>query len=81
MSESENVSVSVSELRSFVERIERLEEDKKTIGSDIKEVYSEAKGFGFDTKIIRKIVALRKIEPHIREETESLLSLYEEALG
>lgn len=69
------------ELRSFVERIERLEEEKSNIGSDIKDVYGQAKSRGYDTKIIRKIVALRKKEPHEREEEEQLLELYRQAIG
>lgn len=74
-------SSAAEELRSFIERIERLEEEKSNIGSDIKDVYSEAKGRGYDTKIIRKIVALRKKEPHEREEEEQLLELYRQAVG
>lgn len=74
-------SSAAEQLRSFVERIERLEEEKANIGSDIKEVYSEAKGTGYDVKIIRKIVALRKKEPHEREEEEQLLELYRQAIG
>lgn len=69
------------QLRSLVERIERLEEEKKTIAGDIKEVYAEAKGHGFDTKILRKVVSLRKKEAAEREEEQSLLDIYMEALG
>lgn len=69
------------QLRSFIERIERLEEEKANIGSDIKDVYSEAKGTGFDTKIIRQIIRLRKKEAHEREEEEQLLELYRQAVG
>jgi uncharacterized protein (UPF0335 family) len=69
------------QLRSLVERIERLEEEKKTIAADIKEVYAEAKGNGFDTKILRKVISLRKKEPAEREEEQSMLDLYLEALG
>ncbi len=68
-------------LRSFIERIERLEEEKGNIQKDIKEVYAEAKGTGFDTKIIRKIITLRKIEEHVRKETDELLDLYKRAIG
>ena len=68
-------------LRSFVERIERLEEEKKALGADIKEVYSEAKGHGFDTKILRKVIALRKKDKEERDEEETLLDLYKQALG
>jgi uncharacterized protein (UPF0335 family) len=69
------------QLRSLVERIERLEEEKKTIAGDIKEVYAEAKGNGFDTKILRKVISLRKKEAAEREEEQSMLDLYLEALG
>ena len=69
------------ELRSFVERIERLEEEKSNISSDIRDVYSEAKSRGYDTKILRKIISLRKKEPHEREEEEMLLELYRSAIG
>ena len=68
-------------LRSFIERIERLEEEKTTLGADIREVYSEAKGQGFDTKIMRQVVRLRKMESADRQEQEALLDLYLEALG
>jgi uncharacterized protein (UPF0335 family) len=69
------------QLRSLVERIERLEEEKKSIAGDIKEVYAEAKGHGFDTKILRKVIALRKKEVTERAEEEAILDLYMEALG
>jgi uncharacterized protein (UPF0335 family) len=69
------------QLRSIVERIERLEEEKKTIAADIKEVYAEAKGNGFDTKILRKVISLRKKEATEREEEQSMLDLYMSALG
>lgn len=73
--------ISGQHLRSYIERIERLEEDKKVIAEDIKEVFAEAKGNGFDTKIIRKIISIRKIEPTELEEQETLLDLYKAALG
>lgn len=69
------------QLQSVVERIERLEEEKKDITNDIKEVYAEAKGNGFDTKALRKIIALRKKAPEERSEEEALLELYMNALG
>jgi uncharacterized protein (UPF0335 family) len=69
------------QLRALVERIERLEEEKKTIAADIKEVYAEAKGHGFDTKIMRKVISLRKKEASEREEEQSMLDLYMSALG
>ena len=68
-------------LRSFVERIERLEEEKKALADDIKEVYSEAKGTGFDTKVMRQVIRLRKMESADRQEQEAMLDLYLGALG
>ena len=68
-------------LKSFIERIERLEEEKTALGADIREVYSEAKGQGFDSKVMRKVVALRKLETADRQEQEALLDLYMDALG
>ncbi|PLX35904.1 MAG: DUF2312 domain-containing protein [Hyphomicrobiales bacterium] len=73
--------IAAAQLRAFVERIERLEEDKKAIADDIKEVYGEAKGTGFDTKVIRQVVRLRKQEQAEREEQEAMLDLYMHALG
>lgn len=73
--------VAGDQLRAFVERIERLEEEKKVISDDIKDVYAEAKGNGFDVKILRKVVSLRKKQPHEREEEEAVLDLYLSALG
>ncbi|WP_342640801.1 DUF2312 domain-containing protein [Rhodoligotrophos ferricapiens] len=69
------------QLRSIVERIERLEEEKAATAADIKEVYAEAKGYGFDTKILRKVISLRKKDRHEREEEEAILDLYLQALG
>ena len=68
-------------LRAFVERIERLEEEKKTIADDIKDVYAEAKANGFDTKALRKIVAIRKQDQNERLEQEAILDTYLHALG
>ncbi len=68
------------QLTAIVQRIERLEEEKKTIGQDIKEVYAEAKSNGFDTKILRKAVALRKMDKAQREEQDAVLELYMHAL-
>ncbi len=73
--------VAGDQLRTFVERIERLEEEKKVISDDIKDVYAEAKGNGFDVAILRKVVTLRKKQPHEREEEEAVLDLYLHALG
>ncbi|MEM9233618.1 MAG: DUF2312 domain-containing protein [Pseudomonadota bacterium] len=74
-------TVAADRLRLFIERIERLEEDKKAIMEDMKEVYAEAKGEGYDTKIIRQVIRLRKMENHDRQEMEALLDLYLTALG
>ena len=74
-------SVAQDQLRAFVERIERMEEEKAAIAGDIKEIYAEAKGNGFDTKILRKIVAIRKQDANERMEQEAVLELYLAALG
>ena len=76
-----STGIAQGQLRSIVERIERLEEEKATIAGDIKEVYAEAKANGFDVKILRKVVRLRKVESHEREEEEALIDLYMHALG
>ena len=68
-------------LKSFVERIERLEEEKKTLQADIKEVYAEAKGTGFDTKIMRQLIRIRKMDKDDLDEQETLLDLYKRAVG
>jgi len=68
-------------LRSFIERIERLEEEKAALSGDIREVYAEAKGTGFDAKIMRQIVKLRKLDNAERQEQEALLDLYKQAVG
>jgi uncharacterized protein (UPF0335 family) len=74
-------AVSNEQLRLFMERIERLEEEKKGIADDIRDVFSEAKSQGYDTKIMRQILRLRKMEPHDRAEMEALLDVYKSALG
>lgn len=74
-------TVAAGQLRAFVERIERLEEDKKAIADDIKEVFAEMKGTGFDTKAVRTIVRLRKKDQAERQEEETILELYMNALG
>ncbi len=79
--QQEKTSFAQGQLRSLVERIERLEEEKKAIAGDIKEVYAEAKGHGFDTKILRKVVSLRKKDAAERQEEEAILDLYLSALG
>ena len=68
-------------LRSFIERIERLEEEKSALAQDIREVYSEAKGNGFDVKVMRQIVRLRKLDSADRQEQEAILETYKAALG
>lgn len=68
-------------LRQFIERIERLEEEKATIAADVKDVYAQSKSQGFDPKIIRQIIRIRKMEEHEREELESLVDLYKAAIG
>ena len=68
-------------LKSLIERIERLEEDKAAVATDLKEVYAEAKGEGFDTKIVRKVVRLRKQDKAKRQEEEALIDLYISAIG
>lgn len=69
------------QLKSIVQRIERLEEEKKTIADDIKEVYAEAKGNGYDVKVLRKVIALRKRDLDERKEEEAILDLYLQAVG
>jgi uncharacterized protein (UPF0335 family) len=74
-------SVAQDQIRAIIERIERMEEEKRAITDDIKEIYAEAKGNGFDTKVLRKIVAIRKQDASERQEQEALLELYMTALG
>ena len=73
--------IAADRLRSFIERIERLEEEKAALAADIREVFAEAKGTGFDTKIMRQVLKLRKMEEDDRQEQEHLLDLYKQALG
>lgn len=73
--------IAADRLRLFIERIERLEEEKRGLADDIKQVYGEAKSTGFDAKTIRAIVRLRGMEKHHREEAEALLETYKAALG
>ena len=77
----ENGEISGNRLKSFIERIERLEEEKKAMGEDIRDVYSEAKSTGFEPKIMRKIVSMRKANLEKRREEQELLELYMAALG
>ena len=73
--------VGADQLRLFIERIERLEEEKKGIADDVKDVYAEAKATGYDTKTMRAIVRLRRLEKHTRDEMDALLDTYRTALG
>ena len=74
-------TVAAGQLRAFIERVERLEEEKQTISEDIKEIFAEAKGTGFDTKAMRTIIRLRKKDQAERQEEEAMLDLYKAALG
>jgi uncharacterized protein (UPF0335 family) len=74
-------TVAAGQLRAFIERVERLEEEKKTISDDIKEVYAEMKSTGFDTKAVRAIIRLRRQDQAERQEAEAILDLYKAALG
>ena len=73
--------IAAAQLKSFIERIERLEEENAAIAGDIKEVYSEAKSTGFDAKIMRQVVRLRKMDAQERAEQEQLLDVYKQAIG
>lgn len=81
MTEAGHNSINSPQLRAFIERIEYLEEEKRATAEDIKDVYAEAKGTGFDAKIMRKIVSLRRQDSHERKEEEKILDLYLSALG
>ncbi|MEM9734881.1 MAG: DUF2312 domain-containing protein [Pseudomonadota bacterium] len=76
-----DTSVARDQLRTIIERIERLEEEKKAIADDIRDVFAEAKGNGFDVKTLRTVVRMRKMEASEREEQEAMLDLYLSALG
>ncbi|MDB5415087.1 MAG: putative exported protein [Rubritepida sp.] len=73
--------IAVDRLRSIIDRIERLEEERKALGSDITDIYTEAKSAGFNVKVVRQVIRLRKMEPAEVEELETLLDLYRRALG
>lgn len=79
--EPETGGIAADRLRSLIERIERLEEERKALAGDIKDIYAEAKGAGFDVKVIRQIVRIRQQEPAEVEEQETLLDVYRRALG
>lgn len=73
--------IAADRLRLFIERIERLEDEKKGVADDIRDVYAEARSQGYDAKTMRQIVRLRRLEKHVREEADALLETYRQALG
>lgn len=73
--------IAVDRLRSIIDRVERLEEERKALGSDIRDVFQEAKSAGFDVKVVKQLIRLRKQEPAEVEEQETLLDIYRRALG
>jgi uncharacterized protein (UPF0335 family) len=77
----ETGGIAADRLRSIIERIERLEEERKALASDIKDIYAEAKSAGFDVKVLRQLISIRRKEPAEVEEQESLLDIYRRALG
>lgn len=79
--ETEVGGIAADRLRSIIERVERLEEERKALGDDIKDVFAEAKSAGFDVKVIRQVIRIRKQEPADVEEMETLMDLYRRALG
>ena len=79
--EDKPTNIAGERLRSIIERIERLEEERKALASDIKDIYSEAKSAGFDVKVIRQLIRLRKQEPAVVEVQETLLDVYRRAIG
>ena len=79
--ETRTGGITADRLRSIVERIERLEEERKALASDIKDIYSEAKSAGFDVKVLRQLIRVRKQEPAEVEEQETLLDVYRRAIG
>ena len=81
MEENNSVSSDAGQLNKFVERIERLEEERRELGADIREVFAEAKGAGFDVKVMRQVLRLRKMDPADRAETEFLRDEYKKLLG
>ncbi len=78
---AKETGIAGDQLKSLVERIERLEEEVSNIRADVREIYGEAKGMGFEPKYIRQIIKLRKMDPDEREESEEILSLYRQAIG
>ena len=81
MSKSASNGVDSKKLTAFLDRIERLKEEQKAIGDDVKDIFQEAKGEGFDVKIMRKVLTLRKISPDKRREEQEILDLYLQSLG
>jgi len=81
MEENNNVTNDAGKLNTFIDRIERLEEEKAELQADIREVYAEAKGAGFDTKVMRQIIKLRKMDPADRQEQSFLLDEYKKLVG
>ena len=81
MTEETSVTNDAGKLNTFIDRIERLEEEKRELSSDIREVYAEAKGAGFDVKVMRQVLRLRKMDPADRAETEFLRDEYKKLLG
>jgi uncharacterized protein (UPF0335 family) len=79
--DDKRTNVAGERLRSIVDRIERLEEERKALGSDIKDIYAEAKSAGFDVKVLRQLIRIRKQEPAEIEEQETLLDVYRRAIG
>ena len=73
--------ISAERLKSFVERIEKIEEERVALGGDLRDIYSEAKGVGYDVKTMRKIISIRKVDAAERDEQEQLLDVYKHALG
>jgi uncharacterized protein (UPF0335 family) len=80
-SEAKTGGIAADRLRSLIERIERLEEERKALGSDIKDIYAEAKSAGFDPKVLRQLIRIRKQEAAEVEEQETMLDIYRRALG
>jgi uncharacterized protein (UPF0335 family) len=81
MTDISTENVTGAQLKAFIERVERLEKEKQTIADDIKEVFAEMKGAGFDTKTVREIIRIRKQDKAERQEAESILEMYKTALG
>ncbi len=79
--EAKTGGIAAEQLRSIVERIERLEEERKALGGDIRDIFAEAKSAGFDVKVLRQLIRVRRQEPAVIEEQETLLDVYRRALG